>query len=236
MNSTYICTYICHDFREIIRQRFREDFANSRVNYLSNYSCRTDSTWRPVCGEALTKLVAKHAKLPLTDDVQLEEILQVRVRQGRVLSATLQDPTVIIRDGREDQRAEDHRGIAALHRLLAYAKIEGLRVIRKCRDRVAYPEALIIDLAVPECLVPLDPGDTGAGMRACRLARDGVVLLRLHDRQLRQDLHGERFHWNRPNGSSLPRVIALRGNSRTFSFPSRGSSDRESRGDSSSPR
>lgn len=54
----------------------------------------------------------------------------------------------------------------------------------------------MIDLAVPERLVPLDPGDARAGVRAGRLAGDGVVLLRLHDRQLRQYLHGERFYWN----------------------------------------
>ena len=40
----------------------------------------------------------------------------------------------------------------------------------------------VIDLAVPERLVSLDPGDASTGMRACRLAGDGVVLLRLHDR------------------------------------------------------
>jgi len=40
----------------------------------------------------------------------------------------------------------------------------------------------VIDLAIPERLVPLDPSDASAGMRACRLAGDGVILLRLHDR------------------------------------------------------
>jgi len=78
---------------------------------------------------------------------------------------------------------------------------------------VWYPEAFIIDLAVPECLVPLDPADTSTRVRARRLARDGVVLLRLHDRQLRQDLHGERLHWNRTR-----RITLLACHS---SFPSR---------------
>jgi len=43
-------------------------------------------------------------------------------------------------------------------------------------------EYFVIDLAIPERLVPLDPSDASAGMRACRLAGDGVILLRLHDR------------------------------------------------------
>jgi len=229
MNSTYIyssrferdhLSEIPRRFRQFANQLFKQLFVQNGFNSAARSRRGSD----------------EHAKLPLTDNVQLEEVLQVRVRQGRVLSVAFQDSTVIIRDGREDQRAEDHRGIAALHHLLAYAKIGEYRIIRtevstrsRC-DPTSRPEVLIIDLAVPECLVSLDPGDTGTGVRACRLARDGVVLLRLHDRQLRQNLHGERLHWNRPNGSSLPRVIALRGNSRTCSFLSRGSTDRESRG------
>lgn len=41
----------------------------------------------------------KKRRPPLTDDVQLEEVLQVRVRQGRVLAAALEDLAVVVGDG-----------------------------------------------------------------------------------------------------------------------------------------
>lgn len=61
---------------------------------------------------------------PLTDNIQLEEVLQVRVRQGRVLAAALEDLAVVVGDGWEYQGAQDHRRVAIVHYLLAHVSIK----------------------------------------------------------------------------------------------------------------
>jgi len=44
------------------------------------------------------KVAPKKRRPPLTDDIQFEEVLQVRVRQGWVLAAALEDLVVIVGD------------------------------------------------------------------------------------------------------------------------------------------
>lgn len=126
----------------------------------------------------------------LTDDIQLEEVLQVRIRQCRIFAAALEDLSVVVGNGWEYQRAQNHRRVAALHHLPANSMIgrrDNLEPVSRKegkRNRTTYRtlKYSYIDLAIPKRLVPLDPGDASAGMRACRLAGDGVVLLRFHDR------------------------------------------------------
>lgn len=59
----------------------------------------------------------------LTDDIQLEEVLQVRIRQCRIFAAALEDLSVVVGNGWEYQRAQNHRRVAALHHLPANSMI-----------------------------------------------------------------------------------------------------------------
>jgi len=58
-----------------------------------------DSTVIEIRFVAWLKEAPKKRRPPLTDDIQLEEVLQVRVRQGWILAAALEDLAMIVGDG-----------------------------------------------------------------------------------------------------------------------------------------